>query len=155
MNSIPPAELNDAVSRYRVDSSSKGRTRPYSKNVSGACQPSLSAVCVRNRALNYSWENTPSLIRKFGTFATLYKSTSKHIPRTKCNSTSRVHHVASKLSEIVGNFPNFITRTKIASCADVAAYSDVEWMCLIWGELIVNYCLIFRVTFDFSQDLLC
>ena len=53
-----------------------------------------------------------------------------YIPRAKYNPASRVHHVASKLSEIVGNLPNFVIHMKIASRVDVAAYSDVEWMSL-------------------------
>ena len=57
MNHIPPAEMNDAAFRYRVDSSSKAHIRQYSKNVSGACRPSL-AQCV------YEIRSTKLLLRK-------------------------------------------------------------------------------------------
>ena len=58
------------------------------------------------------------------------QNTLRLLAQAKYNSTSQVRHVATKLSEIIGNFQNSIIRTKIVLCMDVAAYPDVQWMCL-------------------------
>ena len=50
-------------------------------------------VSTQSGPLNNSCsENAASLIRMFGAFATLYKSTLRHFPHVKYNSTSHVLH---------------------------------------------------------------
>ena len=75
-------------------------------------------VCTTSSPLNY--------FRKRGAFATPYKSTLRHFPHAKYNSTSHIRHVATELSEIVGSLRNSIIRTKIVLCMGIAAYSDVQ-----------------------------
>ena len=62
----------------------------------------------------------------FCVFATLYKSTLRYYKNAKQNSTSRVRHVATKLSEAVGNFRNSIVHAKIVSCMDVSVICHVD-----------------------------
>ena len=125
MNHTPPAELNDAASRYKIESSSNALIRRYSKNVSGACRPSLAQRV-------YEIRSTKLLpLRKLPTtnkdaWRVRY-ALQKHLeifPAREIQFSHSLQHVASKLSEIVRNFRYFINRTKIASCVDVAAYSD-------------------------------
>ena len=104
--------------------------RPYSKNVSGACRPSLAQCVYEIRSIELLLRKRPITNKEIWRVRNALQNHLETYPRAKYNSTSRVHRVTFKLSEIVGNFPNFIIRTKIASCVDVAAYSDVEWMSL-------------------------
>ena len=72
----------------------------------------------------------------FDAFTMLYK-TPYDFPQAKYSSTSHVHHVANKLSEIVGILRNSIIRTKIVVRMDAGEYTDAQSMCLL-GEFIVK-----------------
>ena len=111
-----------------------------SKNVSGAGRISL-ALCVydiRSAKLRLV-EKTLSLIRMFGAFTTLCKSSLTFPAREIQFKPSQVRHIASKVSEIVRNFLHFYYAVpmKIAICMDVDAYADVQCMCL-WIQFSIN-----------------
>ena len=146
----PSAELNDAVSRHRVASSSNVRIRQYSKNVSGTCRPSL-AQCV------YEIRSTKLLLLRKRPITNkdvwcVRKALRKHFETFRACEilfNPRVHHVASKLSEFYHIYERklyhswMLLRTQMSSG------------CAFEANLLVTYYLIFRTTDGFSLNGLC
>ena len=148
MNHTPPAELNDAVSRYWVDSSSKGRIRPYSKNVSGSCRPSL-AQCV------YEIRFTKLLLRK-------RPITNKEIWRVR--NALQNHLEIYPAREIQFNFPRSPRCLQtFGSCWELSEFYYPYENCIIRGCCCVLRCRVdvplrwitlIIVIFSFLQDVL-